>query len=73
MTTVAHTGKRVPTRLTWRKSSYSGQNSDGSSECVELAELPDGGRAIRDSKLGDASGVLHTGPATWTALRDHLS
>ncbi|MFC4035731.1 DUF397 domain-containing protein [Streptomyces polygonati] len=32
--------------LEWVKSSYSGNNGD----CVEVAELPTGGRAVRDSK-----------------------
>lgn len=31
----------------WRKSSYSGGNGGA---CVEVAVLPDGGRAVRDSK-----------------------
>ncbi|MFD4260873.1 DUF397 domain-containing protein [Streptomyces sp. NPDC058534] len=32
--------------LEWVKSSYSGNNGN----CVEVARLPDGGRAVRDSK-----------------------
>jgi hypothetical protein len=45
--------------LTWVKSSFSGSGGT----CVEVAELPEGGRAIRDSKLGDASPILRfTGP-----------
>jgi Domain of unknown function (DUF397) len=32
--------------MLWRKSSYS--SNEG--ECVEVAALPDGGRAVRDSK-----------------------
>lgn len=35
------------TSAVWRKSSYSGGNGGG---CVEVAELPDDGCAIRDSK-----------------------
>jgi len=31
----------------WRKSSYSGGNEGN---CVEVADLPDGRRAVRDSK-----------------------
>lgn len=34
----------------WRKSSFGGSNGDG---CVEVAHLPDGGVAIRDSKDPD--------------------
>ena len=33
----------------WSKSSWSG----GSGNCVEVASLPDGGRAVRDSKDPD--------------------
>nr|WP_219418825.1 DUF397 domain-containing protein [Pseudonocardia nigra] len=33
----------------WRKSSFSGNNGN-SSGCLEVAMLPDGGVAIRDSK-----------------------
>lgn len=34
------------TNAVWRKSSASGAEND----CVEIAELPGGGRAVRDSK-----------------------
>jgi hypothetical protein len=51
-------------KLVWRKSSYSGQ---GGNDCVEVADLPDGGRAVRDSK--DRSGpVLSFTPAEWAAF-----
>ncbi|MER6175560.1 DUF397 domain-containing protein [Streptosporangium sp. NPDC001681] len=33
--------------LKWRKSTLSGTNNDN---CVEVANLPSGGRAVRDSK-----------------------
>ena len=36
----------LPTGLTWRKSSYSSDNG----VCVEIAHLPDGRIAVRDSK-----------------------
>ncbi|GAA4838846.1 DUF397 domain-containing protein [Saccharopolyspora rosea] len=32
--------------LQWRKSSYSG----GAQQCVEVAQAPDGGRWLRDTK-----------------------
>lgn len=34
-------------RLMWRKSSFSNANGGG---CVEVADLPEGGWAVRDSK-----------------------
>ena len=34
------------TKLAWHKSSYSGSQA----QCVEVAELPDGTRLVRDSK-----------------------
>lgn len=50
--------------LTWRKSSYSGGNNG---QCVEVADLPGGGRAVRDSK--DRTGpVLRFAPAEWAAF-----
>lgn len=49
--------------LVWRTSSY----SSASGNCVEIADLPDGGRAVRDSK--DPSGpVLRFTPAEWAAF-----
>lgn len=39
--------------FTWRKSSY----SSGQGKCVEIGIAP-GVRAIRDSKLGDASPII---------------
>lgn len=51
--------------LRWRKSSFS--NGTGG-ECVEVAATPDGGRAMRDSKLGDASPVLRFTGAEWRAF-----
>ncbi len=50
--------------LTWKKSSHSG-GSGGN--CVEVAALPDGGRAVRDSK--DPSGPVLVFPAgAWQAF-----
>jgi len=48
----------------WRKSSFSGGNGGG---CVEVAFLPDGGVAIRDTK--DRSLAPHLYTATeWHAF-----
>ncbi|MCY7342578.1 MAG: DUF397 domain-containing protein [Pseudonocardia sp.] len=52
-------------QLEWRKSSFSGGNGG---DCVEIADLPGGGRAVRDSKLGDTSPILHFTPTEWTAF-----
>lgn len=50
--------------VTWHKSSYSGGNGGA---CVEVADLGNGHRAVRDSK--DPSGpVLRFTPAEWAAF-----
>jgi hypothetical protein len=50
--------------LVWRKSRYS---SGQGGNCVEVAQLDDGGRAVRDSK--DPSGpMLRFTPAEWAAF-----
>ena len=46
---------------TWRKSSYSGGNGGN---CVEVAVLPDGGRAVRDSKDPDGPKLMFS-PVEW--------
>lgn len=46
----------------WRKSSYSGTQSN----CVEAAPLPDA-TGVRDSKNRDA-GELHVSRTTWQAF-----
>ncbi len=53
--------------LLWMKSSYSGGSGDN---CVEVAALPEGGFAVRDSK--EASGpVLGFTAGEWrTFVRD---
>jgi len=50
--------------LTWVKSTYS--TSQGS-ECVEVAPLADGGRAVRDSKDPDGP-VLRFTADEWRAF-----
>lgn len=44
--------------LEWVKSSYSGNAGN----CVEVAALPDSGRALRDSKNPDGPALIFTGP-----------
>jgi hypothetical protein len=50
-------------RATWRKSSY----SNGGGECVEVADLSDGTRALRDSKNPD-DGVLIFDRESWASF-----
>ena len=51
------------THAVWRKSSRSGSGN----ECLEVANLTDGGRAVRDSK-DPAGPTLRFTPAEWTAF-----
>lgn len=51
-------------RVTWHKSSYS--NGSGGA-CVEVADLPDGGRAVRDSKNRSGPALIFTA-AEWAAF-----
>jgi hypothetical protein len=51
--------------LAWRKSSYSG-GSGGN--CVEVADLPDGGRAVRDTKEQGRGPVLLFTAGEWAAF-----
>lgn len=53
---------------TWRKSSYSGGNGGN---CVEVAVLPDSGRAVRDSKDPDG-GALVFGTGEWMAFIERM-
>lgn len=48
----------------WRKSSASGAENN----CVEVAELPSGGKAVRDSKRPDIAPLRCTA-AEWAAFR----
>jgi hypothetical protein len=49
----------------WRKSSTSGAEHD----CVEVAELPSGGRAVRDSKNPERAPLCFTA-SEWAAFRE---
>lgn len=53
--------------VVWRKSSR--RNGNGGS-CVEVADLPDGGRMIRDSKDQGAGPVLRFTPSEWQAFME---
>lgn len=44
------------TQVAWRKSRHS--NSQGN--CVEFAELPDGGVAVRNSRYPDGPALIYT-------------
>lgn len=56
----------IPAGLTWRKSSFSGDQGD-STGCVEVALLPDGGVALRDSKDPTLAPHRYTA-AEWVAF-----
>lgn len=53
------------TNVRWQKSSYSA----GEHECVEIAELPSGGRAVRDSKNPEREPLCFTA-SEWAAFRE---
>ncbi|MEU8269916.1 DUF397 domain-containing protein [Sphaerisporangium sp. NPDC049002] len=59
-------------KLAWHKSTYSGTDDN----CVEVANLPGGDRAVRDSKNPSAP-MLRLGHSEWLAFissvkNDHL-
>jgi hypothetical protein len=49
--------------LNWRKSSFSGGGN-----CIEVADLPDGSRGVRDSKDNESGPVLRFTSAEWQAF-----
>ncbi|RKN37193.1 DUF397 domain-containing protein [Streptomyces hoynatensis] len=53
-----------PATLDWQKSSLTANNG----ECFELAPLPDGGVAVRDSKNPDAAHLCFTA-GEWAAFK----
>ncbi|MBW5423521.1 DUF397 domain-containing protein [Streptomyces sp. BG9H] len=50
---------------TWRKASASG----GEGNCVEVTDLPGGGKAVRDSKRPDLEPMRYTA-SEWSAFRE---
>jgi hypothetical protein len=50
-------------RLSWRRSSWCSTNS-----CLEVADLPDGGVAVRDSKQPISEPVLIFSAKEWRAF-----
>jgi hypothetical protein len=55
----------IPAGIAWRKSSFSEGNSGGG--CVEVAALPGGEVAVRDTKDRSRTPHRHTAPA-WRAF-----
>ena len=53
------------TGIRWRTSSFS--NSDGGNNCVEVAFLPDGEVAVRDTKARSRAPHVHRA-AAWSAF-----
>jgi hypothetical protein len=51
--------------VVWRKSSYSNENGGA---CVEVADLPDGGRAVRDTKDHGRGPILRFTAGEWRAF-----
>lgn len=49
--------------IAWRRSSWCSTQS-----CVEVADLPDGGVAVRDSKLPADAAVLVFGTDEWNSF-----
>lgn len=54
--------------LSWQKSSLTANNGD----CFELAPLPDGGVAVRDSKNPDRPHLCFTA-AEWAAFKGGIA
>ncbi|MBP0457715.1 DUF397 domain-containing protein [Streptomyces montanisoli] len=57
-----------PATLTWQKSSFTANNG----ECFELAPLPQGGVAVRDSKNPTAPHLCFTA-GEWRAFKSGMA
>ncbi|MGH3802873.1 MAG: DUF397 domain-containing protein [Pseudonocardiaceae bacterium] len=57
-------GNPTLTGAQWRTSSYSNGNGG---DCVEVADLPDGGHGVRDSKNPTGSALVFTA-TEWVAF-----
>ena len=57
------TGSGTGAGTGWRTSSYSNNGT-----CVEVADLPDGARLVRDTKNGTDGPVLRYTAAEWQAF-----
>lgn len=53
------------TTVAWRKSSHSNPSGGG---CVEVADLPDGGRLVRDTKQQGRGPILRFTADEWRAF-----
>ncbi|MDX6328414.1 MAG: hypothetical protein QOI83_797 [Streptomycetaceae bacterium] len=57
-----------PATLAWQKSSFTANNG----ECFELASLPSGGVAVRDSKNPAGPHLCFT-PGEWSAFKQGMA
>lgn len=64
MGTDCQAGGEEHSHLNWTKSNHSGS---GGGNCVEVANLTDGGRAVRNSKNPTGTALIFTS-AEWTAF-----
>ena len=56
----------IPAGVAWRKSTFSGSGGNGDG-CVEVAAVPGGAVAVRDTKDRTRSAHVHSAPA-WRAF-----
>jgi hypothetical protein len=66
MTAETMTPGTAPAVLTWIKATA----SDSNGSCLEVAQHPEGGRYVRDSKDHGGGPTLYFTAAEWTAFLD---